>query len=302
MEKLQIVNLEGKVVNPLLIEGLQEIDFANATTSKVIGITTIKTPVTKEILDKFPKLEFIAVAFTGYDAVDLQECNARKIKVYNVPDYSSNSVAELTVAFAISLLRQIPFAHNQLRGGEWDFPAGLDLKGKTIGFLGTGLIGTLTARLFHAFGCNIIGFNRSQKAEFKKYGEYHSFDQVLEQADIISLHMPSTPDTRHIISSKQFEKMKKTAYFINTSRGALVDEDALVDALDKNQIAGAAIDVFEKEPLDKNSALLLTKNLILTPHVAYKTKEALHRRAMINSANIKAHLAGKPQNQVNLAN
>ena len=288
-QELQIVSLEDNLISEVKAHiNIDIVSLKESNPLKVVGILTMKTSVDLKAIEKFPNLEFIAVSFTGYDCVDLEACLQKNIKVYNVPDYSSNSVAELTIALAINLLRQIPFAHNYTKSGSWDFPAGQDLKEKTVGILGTGKIGILSAKIFNAFGCKVIGYNRSKKSEFLNYGSYETFENVIKNADILCIHMPSTPETKHLISKNELKLMKKSAYLVNTARSVDQEKD-LVEALNNNQIAGAALDVFEKEPVDKDSKLFNT-NLILTPHIAYKTTEALTRRAKITAENILGHL------------
>ena len=270
-----------------------------AEDEKVEVIITVKTRVDKDLLEKYPNTRMIAVAFTGYDCVDLETCREKDIAAYNVPAYSSNSVAELAVSFAISVLRDIPNLNNAIRKGEWNAPPGQDLNEKTVGILGTGGIGTLTGKLFSTFGCKVIGWSRSKQEEFKKYGSYtSSLAELMSQSDIVSIHLPLNEKTKGIIGRKELSKMKQSAILINTARGPIIDEESLISALEEEKIAGAALDVFDQEPIRQNNPLLEMKNVILTPHIAYKTKEALLRRSDVTVKNIANFLKQGKENRV----
>lgn len=267
----------------------------------VEGIITIKTEVNSSLMAKYPNLKFIAVAFTGYDCVDISACTKKNIAVLNVPNYSTDSVAELTLALAISLLREIPQTQNILHSGQWAHQPGMELKGKTIGIVGTGNIGMRVAQLFSAFGCKLLAWSRSEHKAFTDLGGiyYPNLEDLASDVDILSIHIPQTTETTNLIDAKILNKMKTTAYIINTARGPIVHQADLSYALNNNQIAGAAIDVFDQEPINSQAPLLKAKNTILTPHIAYKTKEALLRRAAITIDNIWSFTQGKTTNQVN---
>lgn len=269
-------------------------------TNSVEAIVTVKTKVDRQLLAKYPNVKIIAVAFTGYDCVDLEICRQNDIAIYNVPAYSTNSVAELAVGLAISLLREIPAANNLVRSGKWDMKPGQDLSGKTVGILGTGTIGVMAANFFKTFGCKIVGWSRTERDEFKMLGNYISdLQKFFSIPDIISVHLPLNDKTKGIVGEKELSSMQATAYLINTARGPIVNEEALVKALTENQIAGAALDVFLQEPISPNSQLLQLRNVILTPHIAYKTVEALERRAEITIENIAHFIHGNKTNRVN---
>jgi len=271
----------------------------NHISANVEGIITIKTTVDKQLIEKYPNLKFIAVAFTGYDCVDLSICKQKNISVFNVPAYSTNSVAELAVGLAISLLREIPTAINIVQSGKWNLKPGLELSGKKIGILGTGEIGTTTAKYFKTFGCEILGWSRSEREEFKKYGAYtNDLIEFFSSVDIVSVHLPLNELTKDIIGEKELSSMKSSAYIINVARGPIIDKNALYNILNEEKIAGAAIDVFDQEPLEATSPFLQLSNIILTPHIAYKTEEALIRRAKITIGNIVHFIKGEPTNVV----
>lgn len=263
-------------------------------------LVTVKTKVDKELLEKYPNVQCVAVAFTGYDCVDLEACSEMGVDVVNVPSYSTNSVSELVAGQAISLLRNIPSSDKSIREGSWDVEPGQELTGKTVGILGTGAIGVQTAKLFKAFGCEVVGWSRTHREAFSEIGKYiDDRTTFFATADIVSVHVPLNAHTQGMVGEAEFSAMKETAYIINTARGPIIDEAALVGALKNNTIAGAAIDVFEQEPVSTDNELLTLPNCVLTPHIAYKTVEALQRRAVITIENIGASLEGSPVNKVN---
>ncbi len=268
--------------------------------ASVEAIITVKTKIDSQLLSEYPNVKVIAVAFTGYDCVDLEMCEQKGIAVYNVPAYSTNSVAELTVGLALSLLRDIPTANNTVNAGNWRMQPGRELFGKTVGILGTGSIGIMTAHFFKTFGCKIVGWSRTEKDEFKMIGDYVSdLQEFFSIPDIISVHLPLNDETKGMIGRKELSSMQESAYLINTARGAIVDEKALIKVLSEGEIAGAALDVFEQEPIGSDSPFLRLKNVILTPHIAYKTVEALERRAEITIENIANFIKGDKTNRVN---
>ncbi len=255
----------------------------------IIGIICVKAKIDQELISQYKNLRFIAVAFTGFDNINMQACRKNQIAVFNVPAYSTDSVAELTLGLAISLLREIPQTQLKLRSGEWNHPAGLELKSKKIGIIGTGSIGIRVAELFHAFGCTLYAWSRSEHNEFLNLGGVYldSLEELAQKVDILSIHIPQSTDSIDIINSDILNKMKPTAFLINTARGPIVNQNDLSKALNNGVIAGAAIDVFNHEPISQSSSILEAKNTILTPHIAYKTEEALFRRTNITINNIK---------------
>ena len=266
----------------------------------IIGIICVKTNINQELISQYKNLKFIAVAFTGFDNIDMQACRKNQIAVFNVPAYATDSVAELTLGLAISLLREIPQTQLKLRPGEWNHPAGLELKSKKIGIIGTGSIGIRVAELFHAFGCMLFAWSRSEHNDFINLGGVYldSLEELAQKVDILSIHIPQSTDSIDIINSNILNKMKPTAFLINTARGPIVNQNDLSKALNDGVIAGAAIDVFNQEPISQSSSILEAKNTILTPHIAYKTEEALFRRANITLNNIKRFFEGKDINRV----
>ncbi|MDR1758299.1 MAG: hydroxyacid dehydrogenase [Bacteroidales bacterium] len=238
-------------------------------------------PMTREILSVLPKLKMLAVAFAGVDHVDLDFCQEKNIIVKNTPDYSTIAVAELTVGLMIHLYRSLLDMGNKARtGGTRGDHLGLELHEKTVGIIGTGRIGSRVARYMLAFGSKVIAWNRSPHLELQDLGvEYVSLDKLLRAADILSLHLPLTTETTGLLSAERISLCKPSAVLINTARGRLTDMEAIAHALHSHRLAGAAFDVFEKEPpLPKNHPLLNAPNCVVLPHVGYATREAFQRR------------------------
>ncbi len=243
-------------------------------------------PYPKEVIESTNKLKLIAVAFTGIDHVDYKCAKQKGIKIINCAGYSNEAVSELVIGLTISLYRKINEANKATRDNKnSNGLIGQELNGKTVGIIGCGNIGTKTATLFKAFGCNILGYKHSPiKCDFIKQVE---IDELLNRSDIISLHLPNNDETYHFIDEDKINKMKTNSIFINCARGKIVDNNYLAYALNNNKIAGAAIDVYDIEPpLNNDYPLLNCKNVILTPHVAFLTKEAMVKRANIEFNNV----------------
>ena len=258
-------------------------------------------PLSAEIINGCPKLKMLSVAFTGVDHVALDACRARNILVCNAAGYSTNAVAELTFGLAISVIRNIvPCDARCRRAGTKDGLVGFELFGKTFGVVGTGAIGARVAKIAAAFGCKVLAYSRTAKQELVDAGvQYVSLDELLVKSDFVSLHVPLTDATRGLINADAIAKMKQGAVLLNTARGPVVDSAALAEALNAGKLAGAGIDVFEGEPpIAENHPLCSAKNTVLTPHVAFASREALETRADIVFANIEKWLNGAPQNVV----
>lgn len=258
-------------------------------------------PLSAEIINACPKLKMLSVAFTGVDHIALAACRARNILVCNAAGYSTNAVAELTFGLAISVIRNIVPCDARCRRAETkDGLVGFELFGKTFGVVGTGAIGARVAKIAAAFGCRVLAYSRTEKQKLVDAGvQYVSLDELLEQSDFVSLHVPLTDATRGLINAEAIAKMKQGAVLLNTARGPVVDSEALAAALNAGKLAGAGIDVFEGEPpIAKDHPLCSAKNTVLTPHVAFASREALETRADIVFANIEKWLAGAPQNIV----
>lgn len=254
-------------------------------------------PLSGEVIRACRSLKFIDVAFTGVDHVDLDAAREAGIKVSNAAGYSTESVAELALCMMLALLRNVPQVERKVRnGGTKDGLVGSELKSKTVGIIGTGAIGLRTAELCHAFGCKIIAY-APRKKEVPDFVNYVDFEELMKQADIVSLNCPLNDSTKHLINKESIALMKSGAILINVARGPVVDYDALAEALNKHLIGGAGIDVFEKEPpIDSCHPIFQTPNTIVTPHVAFASRESMEQRADIVLDNIKAFLDNNQKN------
>ena len=256
-------------------------------------------PLKGEVIEACDHLKYIDVAFTGVDHVDLEAAKRKGVAVSNASGYSNESVAELAIEMMLSLLRNVPQMDARARGGKTkDGLVGSELKGKTVGIIGTGAIGSRTAELCRAFGCKTIAYNGFGSGKNKPdYITYMPLKEMLEQADIVTLHCPLTEQSRGMINAETIACMKPTAYLINAARGPVVDSQALADALNSDKIAGAGIDVLEMEPpFPTEHPLLKAKHTIITPHIAFASKESMKIRADIVFKNIETWMAGEQQN------
>ena len=257
-------------------------------------------PMPGEVIAACESLKFIDVAFTGVDHVGLDAAKAKGIKVSNASGYSNEAVAELVFGMALSLARNLSAVEDRCRaGGTKDGLVGWELQGKTVGIVGLGKIGSRTAALAHAFGCPVLAHSRTRHADAPDYIEQVELDELLRRSDIVVLHCPLNDSTRGLINAEKLALMKPTALLINVARGPVVVAKDLADALNNGVIAGAGIDVFDKEPpLDESEPLLHAKNCLLTPHVAFATKESMTLRAQIVFDNLQAWLDGGQKNVV----
>lgn len=266
-----------------LVERMKDCDIAI--------ISNIKLPQT--VLSACPKLQMLSVAFTGLDHIDLAYCQEHNITVQNAAGYSTVAVSELAVGLMLDVMRRITSLDNDIRkGGTRNNFLGRELHGKTVGVVGTGAIGTATLRLLSAFGCRLLAYNRSEHPEVSALGaHYTTLDQLMQESDIVTLHVPLNTETHHLIDASKLALMKPSAILINTARGNVVDMDALAQALQNGKLAGAGIDVFETEPpLPSTHALLQAPNCVLVPHIGYATREAFDIRAGIVIDHVKQFL------------
>ena len=265
---------------------------ARMADADVVVVSKIKLSAT--LLGCCQRLKYLSVAFTGLDHIDLQYCAQHNIEVQNAAGYSTTAVSELAVGMMLDLLRQVTHLDGTIRqGGSRGTLLGRELRGKVVGLVGTGAIGTATAKLLIAFGAKVIAYSRTQRHEVEALGvEYCSLDDLLRRADIVSLHTPLTADTRHLVGADQLRLMRPTALLINTARGPVTDIEAVAAALREGTIAGAAFDVFEQEPpLPSEHPLLHAPNCLLTPHVAFATEESFAARAEIVFGHVDQYLA-----------
>jgi D-lactate dehydrogenase len=297
--------------------------FADAGTCEVLS-TFIHAHLDQSTLRGLPNLRVIATRSTGYDHVDLDYCRSRGITVCNVPLYGDNTVAEHTFALILALSRKVIQAHNRARTGNFSLAGlqGFDLRNRVLGVVGTGHIGVHVIRIARGFMMRVIAFDsRPDKrlADALDFEYVDSLDALLRPSDIVTLHVPLLPSTRHLINAENIYHMKKGALLINTARGELLDTNALLDALDHGHLGGAGVDVFEGERLIQEEKQLLSKeydveelrtllknlvlfrheNIIVTPHVAFNSTEALERILSTTVDNVLAFERGRPINVVN---
>jgi len=321
---MKIVVLDGYTLNPgdLNWNGIKQFgdltvhdrtSFDPDNVIKTIGnaeiIFTNKTPLPKGVLEKTPSVKYIGVLATGYNVVDTIAAKELGIKVTNIPTYGTIAVAQFTLALLLEMCHHIGDHSSEVKKGDWtnspDFcfwntPL-IELAGKTMGLIGFGRIGQATARIAQSFGLNILVYDSIKNPGLESATlTYTTLDDLLAKSDIISLHCPLFDSTKGIINKTNISKMKDGVMIINTSRGPLVVEEDLCEALNSGKIACAAVDVVSSEPISKENPLLKAKNCIITPHIAWAPKES--RSRLMNTAveNLDAFLKGKPINIVNL--
>lgn len=255
----------------------------------VVIVSNIK--IGADILAQCPRLKMLNVAFTGLDHIDLSYCQAHNIVVKNASGYATQGVAELAIGLMLDVYRHITVLDADIRqGGTRNNFLGRELRGKRVGVVGTGAIGIRTAELLQCFGCEVVVWSRTRKPEVEAKGiAYLPLEELMRTCDIITLHVPLTADTHHLISKEMISLCKPTAVIINTARGNVVDIDALADALKEGRLAGAGVDVFEKEPpLEASHPLMDAPNCVVVPHVGYATREAFDDRIDIILGNLQS--------------
>lgn len=276
---IDILKKHAKIIQ--LPIGSTEKDLLQVTEQADAFVTRGFVKIPKEVLEAARRLKVIGVHGVGVDHIDTDFARDKGVRIIRTPEALTDTVAEFTIGSMLSLLRKIPKADVAVRSGGWERKytdlVGVDLKGKTVGIVGLGRIGSAVAKRLKAFEVHLVYTKRVRAPEVEKQlGLKHmKLDQLLKKSDIISIHVPLTPETHHMISSEKFKLMKSGVYIVNTSRGAVIDEEALCDALVSGKVAGAALDVFESEPLSSHSPLMKLDNVILTPHLAASSQEAL---------------------------
>lgn len=317
---MKIVVLDGHTLNPgdltwKDLEALGECTIydrtaAEDTASRAAGaeiVLTNKTILSWKIIEELDDLQYISVLATGYNVVDVDAARHRSIPVSNVPTYGTESVAQMVFAHLLNLTQNVGHHARTVNEGRWnkcpdfcywDTPL-VELYGLTMGIVGFGRIGQATARLAQAFGMKVIAYDITSPSGKHEGCEMVKLEDIFRNADVISLHCPLTPDTANLINKQRLALMKPTAFLINTSRGPLVDEQALADALNGEKLAGAGLDVLSIEPATKHNPLLAAKNIYITPHIAWATQAARKRLLQVAVDNVASFLAGKPQNVVN---
>jgi len=251
--------------------------------------------LTRKVLEKFPKCKVIARYGVGVDSIDLNAATDLGIIVANVPDYCIDEVSDHAIAMILSLARKTVFFNQRAKSGEWDFRSGIPIhriRGKTLGLIGCGKIGLEVARKIAAFGVHVISFDPFVEKAPEGI-ELTDFDTLLKKSDFISIHCPLNPSTHHLIGEKELKKMEKKPLLINTSRGTIVNEKALIQALEGGHISGAGLDVLEREPPDSTNPMLKMDNVILSPHVGFYSEESISELKRRTAKNVSDVLMGR---------
>lgn len=318
---MKIVILDGYTLNPgdLTWEGLQKLGeltvYDRTPQDKIserIGdaeiVYTNKTPLTRETLEQASQLKWIGVLATGYNVVDVEAAKEQGIPVANIPTYGTTAVAQMTIALLLEMCHHVWAHHEEVKRGAWtncpdfcfwNYPL-IELAGKTMGIIGFGRIGQAVGKIAQAFGMNILAYDEYQNKMLETDSiKYAALDELLTQSDVISLHCPLFESTKGIINKDTIAKMKDGVMLINTSRGPLIVEEELAEALNSGKVAGAAVDVVSTEPIKMENPLITAKNIIITPHIAWAPKEARERLMNIATDNLEQFLAGHPVNVVN---
>jgi len=315
---MKIVVLDGYALNPgdLSWEGLKQLGdleiHDRTETAQILSrakyadlVLTNKTLLSSESLRQLPKLKYIGVLATGYNCVDVQTAKELGIAVTNIPSYGTASVAQFVFALLLELCHNVKQHHYAVANGQWatsrDWTFWLtpliELEGKVMGIVGLGRIGRHVARIAIAFGMHVIATDQVPIAE--PGVQPTTLEKLLVESDVVSLHCPLFPETLGLINRERLATMKSSAFLINTSRGPLIIDEDLADALNQGVIAGAGLDVLSMEPPMRDNALLKSRNCIVTPHIAWATKEARSRLMNIAVKNVEGFLLKQPVNVVN---
>lgn len=268
---------------------------------------TNKTPISRRVLEACPGLRYIAVLATGYNIVDCAAARERGIPVSNVPTYGTDAVAQFAIAMLLEICHHVAHHSETVHQGKWsgcadwcywDYPL-IELAGKTMGIIGFGRIGRRTGEIARALGMEVLAYDRSESEAGRAIGQYVPLDELLARADVIALHCPLFPETEGIINMETIAKMKDGVILLNNSRGPLVVEQDLADALNSGKVYAAAVDVVSTEPIRPDNPLLQAKNCLITPHISWAPPESRQRIMDCTAENIRAFLAGAPVNVVN---
>lgn len=318
---MKIVVLDGYTLNPgdISWEGMEafgELTVYDRTKAEDVVarigdaevVYTNKTPITRETLDACPNVKFIGVLATGYNIVDIAAAKEKGIPVSNIPTYGTAAVSQFAIGLLLELCHHIGEHSDAVKAGEWTsnpdwcfwkYPL-VELDGKTMGIIGFGRIGQDTGKIAQALGMKVLAYDAFKRPELEtETCHYVDLDTLLAESDVIALHCPLFPDTEGIINKDTIAKMKDGVMIINNSRGPLVVEQDLRDALDSGKVAGAAVDVVFTEPIRMDNPLIGAKNVIITPHISWAPKESRQRLMNIAVDNLKCYVEGKPQNVVN---
>ncbi len=270
-------------------------------------VITNKAPISAAVIDACPNLKYISVTATGYNVVDYEYAKRRGIPVSNVPAYGTVAVAQFAIAMLLEICHHIAHHSQAVHEGRWehaedwcfwDYPL-IELDGKTLGIIGFGRIGQQTGRIAKALGMTVLASGSRPTETGRAIAEYVEQDELFARADVIALHCPLFPETQGIINKDSIAKMKDGVIIINNSRGGLVVEQDLADALNSGKVAAAGVDVVSTEPIKGDNPLLTAKNCIITPHISWASKEARERIMVCTEQNVRAYIEGSPVNVIN---
>lgn len=317
---MKIVILDGYTENPgdLSWEGFEALgetvvydrtpaDQIVARIGDADAVITNKTPISEETLAACPSVKYVGMLATGYNVVDVEAAKKRGIPVCNIPTYGTTAVAQMVMALLLEICHHVADHSAAVKAGEWtsnpdwcfwNYPL-IELAGKTMGILGFGRIGQATGKLAAALGMKVLAYDAYQSESGKAIAEYVELDELLAKSDVISLHCPLFESTKGIVNRENIAKMKDGVIILNTSRGPLVDEEALAEALQSGKVYAAGLDVVSVEPIEPGNPLLACDNAFLTPHIAWAPKESRQRLMDVAVENLAAFISGKAQNVVN---
>lgn len=327
---MKIVVLDGYTLNPgdltwADLKSLGPCEIYERTPPELVPgraaeatiLLTNKTEITREHIQSLPKLKYIGILATGTNIVDLAAARERGIVISNVPAYGTSSVAQTTIALVLELTQHVGLHSEGVQEGRWTSSADwcywerplVELDGLTMGIIGLGRIGTAVARIASSLGMDVIAVEGRTSSRHRAGGpsspelappiKHVDLETAFRQSDVLTLHCPLTPETKHLVNAQRLSWMKPSAFLLNTSRGQLVDENALAVALNSGKLAGAGLDVLSVEPPPASNPLLRARNCIITPHLAWATKAARSRLMQAAVENVRAFLNGKPQNVIN---
>ena len=320
---MKIVVLDGYTENPgdlswAVLEQMGELQVYDRTSltdeAEIIArigdaeaVYTNKTPITKRVIDACPDMKFISVLATGYNVVDYEYAREKGIPVTNVPTYGTAAVGQFAIAMLLEICHHVAHHSQAVHEGRWercddwcfwDYPL-IELAGKTMGIIGFGRIGQQTGRIARAMGMEILAYDSCQSEEGRAVGTYVDLDTLLGRSDVIALHCPLFPETQGIINRNTIAKMKDGVILLNNSRGPLVNEQDLADALNSGKVYAAGLDVVSTEPIRGDNPLLTAKNCLITPHISWAPRESRQRIMDCAAENLRAYLAGAPIHVVN---
>lgn len=317
---MKIVVLDGFTLNPgdlswdalkkmgnVIIYDRTEKDKVLERSSGAEILFTNKTPIDEETIRNLPQLKYIGVLATGYNIVDVKAAKEKGIVVTNIPGYGTESVVQMTFALLLELCQHVQKHSDAVMEGKWacaadwcfwDYPL-VELAGKTMGIIGFGNIGRKVGEVARAFGMNILASNKDLEGTLPENHRWATIPELLEQSDVVSIHCPLFPETKGLINTESLKKMKSSAFLINTSRGPIIVDEDLANALNEGQIAGAGLDVLSMEPPKADNPLFKAKNCLITPHISWATKEARSRLMDMAMNNLDVFLQGQLVNSVN---